>query len=140
MVTLAAIHRGDIGSRRAVERRIGDAAHRQEVRPQAPDAQLGHVGQRLADTAAEHEAAQLLVETGHVEVPDEGLGADPSETDPVALPEGDLEVQTGSQTCHLSFRFLGRERMISGGALTVRPVMMIPPAMSSSSDMASWCR
>lgn len=26
------------------------------------------------------------------------------------------------------------------GVLTVRPVMMMPPAMSNSSDMASWCR
>lgn len=93
VVRLAAVHCCDVGSRCAVERRIGDTAHRQEVRPQTAHTQLGHVGQRLAYAAAEQEAAQLLVEAGHVEVPDEGLGADASETYPVTLPEGDLEVQ-----------------------------------------------
>lgn len=97
LLGLVAVHCCNVGSRRAVKRRVGDAAHRQEVWPQPPDAQLGHVGQRLADAAAKQEAAQLLVQTGHVQVPHEGLGADASETDPVTLTEGDLEVDTQSE-------------------------------------------
>lgn len=92
VVRLAAVHCCNKGSRCAVKRGVSYTAHRQEVRPQPPNTQLGHVGQGLADTAAEEEAAQLLVETGHIQVPDEGLGADTSETNPVTLPEGNLEV------------------------------------------------
>lgn len=92
VVRLAAVHSIDKGSRRAVKRGVSDTARRQEVRPQLPDTQLGHVGQGLADAAAEEKTAQLLVETGHIQVPDEGLGADISETNPVTLPEGNLEV------------------------------------------------
>lgn len=92
VVRLAAVHCRDVGARCAVERCVGDTAHIQEVRSQTPDAQLGHVGQRLADAAAEQEAAQLLVQTRHVQVPDKGLGADASETYPVTLPECDLEI------------------------------------------------
>lgn len=94
VVRLAAAHCCNVGSRRAVERRIGDSTHRQEVWSQPSDTQLRHVGQRLADAAAEQEAAQLLVQTGHIQVPNKGLGADASEANPVTLPEGDLEVDT----------------------------------------------
>lgn len=97
VVVLVAVHCRNVSPRRAVERCISDPTHRQEMRPQPPNAQLGHVGQRLADTAPEQEAAQLLVETGHVQVPDEGLGADTSETNAVTLPKGNLEVHTSSE-------------------------------------------
>lgn len=96
MVRLAAGHCWDVGSRRAVEGRIGDTAHRQEVRPQPAHAQLGHVGQRLSNTAAEQEAAELLVQTGDIEILDEGLGADASKTHPVTLSKGDLKMEMQS--------------------------------------------
>lgn len=86
---------GHVASWRALDGRVGDVADGQEVGPQSPHAQLGHVGERLADAAAEQEAAQLLVEAGHVEVADKGPRVHAAEADPVALAQRDLTRSTG---------------------------------------------
>lgn len=91
-------HGCNVGSRCAVKRCVGDAARRQEVRSQSSHAKLGHIGHRLTDAAAEQKAAQLLVQAGHVQVPDKGFGGDASETHPETLPEGNLQIKKQSKT------------------------------------------
>lgn len=80
----------DVHPRAAVEGRVGDVAHRQEVGTESANAQLGHVGERLADAAAKQEAAELFVEAGDVAVLHEGSRVDASEAHSVALTQRDL--------------------------------------------------
>lgn len=91
MVRLATSHYFNVGPRCAVEWCIGNAAHWQEVRSQPSHAELGHVGQWLANTTSKQEAPQLLVQAWNVYVPHKGLRADTVETHPITLAEGDLD-------------------------------------------------
>lgn len=81
---------GHVASIRALDGRVGDVADGQEVGPEAPNAQLGHVGERLAHAAAKQEGAQLLVEAGHVEVSDKRPRVHAAEANPVTLAQRDL--------------------------------------------------
>ena len=84
---------GHITARSAVDERIGDVAHRQEVGPQASHAQFGHVGERLTNAATKQEAPQLLVQARHVAVSDKRPRVHTSVTYPVALAQCNLRIE-----------------------------------------------
>lgn len=79
---------GDVGyvaAWSAVKGSVGDVTHRQEVWPQPPYAQLGHVGEGLANTATEQEAPQLLIQARNIAVSNKSSRVHASESHSVTF-------------------------------------------------------